>query len=650
MLAALLVAPISGAVAAPTSDSGPTAGGTSVSDVVTGVGFTQVDSAVSAQMAAVDAGGRAYTWGYNWKGQNGDGTTTMRTRPGLAKTPDGVAIRQVSAGNHHTLFLGANGQAYATGANDEGRLGNGTTTASTMPVAVTMPTGVHFTQLAAAFESSVALGSDGNAYQWGDRAIWNPTTKKYSNSLVPVKVAAPEGDPFTQISDVDSTVISITKSGAVYTWGGNGYGQAGVDFETPTQLPVRANTPEGLRFTQVSAGMQHTLALDVNGVAWAWGSNFNGELGNGTSGTGNQTKPAKVTMPAGVTFKQVSAGWDFSLGLATDGQLYGWGNNQDGVLGDGTTTDQPLPVKEHLPEGVSFTQADAGMRNAVAIGSDGITYTWGASQGGQLGNGSVDPNGRYVPGPIDSTLTVTQVLFGDVAGTDLSQKGNTWTVTSPAGCGVKDITVNYSQYGATHAAVTKNGFTQGTAPVVTVQPKGASVDKGGQVTVSAAATGDGVPTIQWQQSASADGGWADIDGATSDSTTVSPTGDTFVRAVFTNCVGTATTDVAKVAVNAVTPTPTPSPTPTPTPTPTVTPTPTPSASPSGGASSGAPSATVPGGAGEPSAGASSAPAGSQVSTSGTAGGPAAGVAGVVLVAAIGAAVAAGLQVKRRTRR
>ena len=433
---------------------------------------------------------------------------------------------------------------------------------------------------------------------------------------------APGGDAFTQISAADNVFVAITETGSLYGWGNNLNGAVGT-VGSPT-TPARIATPEGLRFTQVSVGTYDTLALDADGAVWAWGSNDNGEVGIGS--TSMTRMPVKSHTPEGVTFKQVSAGYRFSLALASDGALYAWGRNLKGALSDGTTTDRLSPVKSTMPDGVAaYAQVSAGAREtAAAIGSNGVTYTWGDNYAGSLGVGRLTYVGydfRTTPGPIDLAVTVNKVLFGDAAGTDLTQNGNTWTVTSPAGCGVKDVTAKYTQYGAEHTAVTKSGFAQGSAPQITVQPQGASAHSGDRVTLSAAATGDNEPTVQWQQAATADGPWGDIPGATTAETTITPSKTGLVRAVFSNCIGTATSEAATLTVTAATPTPTPST---------------------------GPSSAAPGGT--PASGESSAAAaGSQVSTSGSASGPAAGVAAAALFLALGAAIAAGYKARGNTR-
>ncbi|MCQ1998111.1 hypothetical protein FAM23869_001867 [Propionibacterium freudenreichii] len=571
------------AAAVPTPDQGPTAGGTSVSDVVPGVRFTQVSTGVGNSMAAVGTDGRAYAWGENAHGQLGVGDTTSTSTPRLVEVgamPAGVQVKQVSVGYEHLLVLGTDGRAYATGHNDRGQLGDGTTTDSSTLVPVTMPDGVTFNRVEAGFYVSSAIASNGNSYVWGSfPKLLSSKDPDSSRSPAPVRIATPGGESLTQLAPGTSIFMAVTKSGKIYGWGDNTWGKLGIGVGVDLPQPAQPQVPDDVTFQQVSVSQGiSTLALDTKGNVWSWGTGWGGVLGTGADTGG--ALPAKAKTPPGVTFTSVSAAGTSSLALASDGTLYGWGSANRGELGD-VASPQLLPIKLPMPAGLTFTQVDDRQTAVAAIGSDGRPYTWGWGAGGQLGNGISDDDAHPTPTTIDSPAVVTRVLFGDTPGTGLAQTGDRWSVNAPAGCGVQDVTADYTQYGAQHSAVTKGGFTQGTAPQVTVQPKGSSVDDGATVTLSAAATGDDTPTVQWQQGTSAQGPWTDIAGATQGSLTLTPTATTWVRALFTNCRGSVASNVVELSLGSTTPTPTPTPSPdvTPTPTPAPSPSPTPSSSP-----------------------------------------------------------------------
>ena len=615
-----MVVPASRAVAAPTPTTGPTAGGTSVSDTVAGKAFSHVVMGAGFS-AALDADGNAYAWGSNAAGNFGNGTKTDSPTPTATTMPAGVTFKQLAAGASHVVALGSDGFVYTWGYNGDGELGNGTTQSNSLPAKALTPAGVTFTEVAAGEYHTVAIASDGSVYTWGSNTFGELGIGSTASSSTPVKAKTPAGVTFTHAAAGTNSTLVLASDGSAYAWGSNQSGELGDGTGVNNSSPVKVTMPAGLIFTQITAGETFKLAIASNGALYSWGDNLMGELGTGTSDA-QANAPVAVAMPSGVKVLSIGAGASHGVAVGSDGATYAWGNNNVGALGTGDYDSSTTPVKAQMPAGVTFTQVEAGGNSSVAIGSNGTTYAWGDNIEGQLGDGT--KVGRDAPTPVAATVTVNEVLFGDVAGTNLTSNGGSWTATTPAACGVKDVTVKYTQYGVQHTAVTPNGFTFGSAPVITAQPQGTAVDSGASATFTATATGDNAPTVQWQQASSADGTWTDIDGAMQNQATLTPTANTFVRAVFSNCVDTATTDVAQVTINAVTPTPTPG---------TST---SPSVTPSGQA---------------PSSVDSVAPAGNQVSTSGAAGTKGPGIAAVVIVllVALAAALVTGRLVSRRTR-
>jgi alpha-tubulin suppressor-like RCC1 family protein len=174
--------------------------------------------------------------------------------------------------------------------------------------------------------------------------------------------------------------VATTKYNAV-AWGQNLYRQLGngsnnAEFDVPVQVT-------GLKFVvSVAAGARHSLALIANGDVDAWGSNVNGQLGNGTNNTAST--PAEVPGLTGA--KAIAAGEADSFALTGSGTVDAWGNNESGQLGDGTLEERLSPVAVKGLTGV--TAIAAGKEYALALLSNGTVKAWGANEDGQLGNGS----------------------------------------------------------------------------------------------------------------------------------------------------------------------------------------------------------------------------------------------------------------------
>ncbi|WP_402842945.1 SpaA isopeptide-forming pilin-related protein [Microbacterium sp. GXS0129] len=531
------------ASAAVSPTSGPTAGGTVVSDQYPiGIDFTIVDGG-SYGTVALGSDGVVYAWGDNAAGQLGDGTTTSHSTPAPVSTPAGVSFTDIAAGEAHVLALTSDGQIYSWGSNSSGQLGIGSTTSSSLPVLVPTPAGVTFTQVSARGGSSYALTADGRAYGWG---VGYLGTGSWQDSLVPVPLQMPAGVTFARIEAGSRGGAALTTDGEVYTWGINFFGQVGDGTNVDRYAPVRAHLPAGVTATSIAANGA-VLVLGSDGNVYAWGNNTQGQLGDGS--TVNRNSPVLVSVPAGVTFTSIGLAGGTAYALTADGIAYSWGSNSSGQLGNGTATNQAyttVPGPVQMPTGVTFTTIGGGSSHAIAQGSDGNTYVWGNNYYGQLGSGLGTLH--YAPVPLNRDVVITSVTFGGVAGTNLIQGDGTWTVQTPPGCGAVDVVVSWTLFDTTDSATYPGGFVYGTAPSITQHPASTSITSGDTAALTAQATGDSAPTVQWQSSATPDGPWTDIAGATTDTLDVAPTVTTSYRAVYANCNGQATTDIATIDV------------------------------------------------------------------------------------------------------
>ena len=214
-------------------------------------------------------------------------------------------------------------------------------------------------------------------------------------------------------------------------------------------ITSEANLFEGKTISQISAGSDHSLALDSEGQIYAWGYNYYGQLGNGD--TTDSNTPVKVDTSgvlAGKTITQISAGSDHSLALDSEGQIYAWGYNYYGQLGNGDTTDSNTPVKvdtSGVLAGKTITQISAGFFHSLALDSEGQIYAWGANYNGQLGNGTTITSNTPVQTNFSNMLdrSITSIKFGDVEAISFNViDGKTIkAITPPHTAGKVDITI-----------------------------------------------------------------------------------------------------------------------------------------------------------------------------------------------------------------
>jgi alpha-tubulin suppressor-like RCC1 family protein len=156
----------------------------------------------------------------------------------------------------------------------------------------------------------------------------------------------------------------------------------------------------------VAAGARHSLALDEGGNVWVWGSNSSGQLGDGT--TADRSTPVQVGGISDVI--AIAAGWAHSIALLYDGTVWTWGKNGYGQLGDGNEGDSAEPVK--VAELTDVVAMDSGSEHNVALLSDGTVWTWGRNSAGQLGTGDTDWASNSTPERVEGLSNIAEVAAG----------------------------------------------------------------------------------------------------------------------------------------------------------------------------------------------------------------------------------------------
>jgi len=307
------------------------------------------------------ASGAAYCWGADYYGELGAGTPGSQVcgveEAPCSTTPLAVAgghvFSSLSAGWVQSCAL-TSAAAYCWGDATYGTLGDGSTASSRTPVAVT--NAPPFVSIGTGISFACGLTAGGAAYCWGDNSFGQLGTGPNGPeacsgewcSKTPVAVSG--GLTFTALTVGYWHACGLTSNGAAYCWGNNGDGQLGATttetcagFDavlacSTTPLPVEGT----LTFGSVSAGFFHTCGVLTTGEGYCWGSNTNGQLGNGTT-TASSTA---VPIMGGLSFAGLSAyGRWHSCGLTTAGVAYCWGFNGWGQVGDGTGADALEPVQ-----------------------------------------------------------------------------------------------------------------------------------------------------------------------------------------------------------------------------------------------------------------------------------------------------------------
>ncbi|MDD2534530.1 MAG: hypothetical protein PHC86_07515 [Eubacteriales bacterium] len=263
--------------------------------------------------------------------------------------------------------------------------------------------------VAAGVSHSVQLDYDGLVYVWGDNAYSQLGMDVGDHTDTPTYLEMPE--PAAAVAAGAYHTLVLGRSGTVYAFGRNAFGQIGngevANVASPDVVP-------GLPIIQaIAAGAYHSLALGIDGSVWAWGNNTQQQVGEIQSeqvlGLDGEIIALRNTHPVQIVKEgatAIAAGGNFSLYIDLTGQLFAWGDNSKGQLGDGSTVAHGTPA---LVTGVNQISAiAAGYEHVLAITRQSgypQLYVWGSHAIGQLGLGKLNDQNSFVDHPVALDLT-----------------------------------------------------------------------------------------------------------------------------------------------------------------------------------------------------------------------------------------------------
>jgi len=314
------------------------------------------------------------------------GTVTVTATAGaLSTTVQRVVVikyRSLVLGTQHACDLASGGIAWCWGMNGtDARLGDpqvGDQVHRTEPFRV--PGGHRFVQLTAFSRYTCGLRIDGAALCWGNNG-WGTLGGGVTGGYSATPVEVPGGLRFTQLSAGIEHACGITVQRNTVCWGYNQWGQFGAGHNRYVTGPQAAAA--GVALNIVEAGDSFSCGLTAAGAAHCWGSNGLGQLGDGQRPSYGNTytmSPAPVT--GGLQFASLSLGSQYACGVTNDGNGYCWGRN-GGRFGNGNTSDQSAPTA--LTGGHKFRAISAGFNHTCGVTTTDDVYCWGNNANGQLG-------------------------------------------------------------------------------------------------------------------------------------------------------------------------------------------------------------------------------------------------------------------------
>jgi alpha-tubulin suppressor-like RCC1 family protein len=418
-----------------------------------------------------------WAWGMNFFGQLGDGTETDRTTPCLIGTVSDWSM--IASGESHSLGLKTNRTLWAWGRNGLGQLGDGTKTDRTTPCLI--GTCSDWSMIAAGSTHTIAIKTGTTIWSWGFNYHGQLGLGDYSDRTTPSQVGTQTDWSLAVAGEGHTLALKINKT--LWAWGDNEFGQLGFDDKIDRNIPYALGSPsapdtlsasfisssqinmywidnssseQGFKienkttyggeysllttvdsnitsfshissqvfastiyyyyrvraynaygdspyaevctalsgdWSKIRCGYEYTIGLKSDGSLWAWGRNNYGQLGDGTSDF-FMCKITPRSIGTNSDWSMIAAGNMHTIALKTDATLWAWGWNANSELGDGTTTSRNTP-KQVIGSTSDWSVIDAGNAYSIALKTNGTLWTWGDNTNGQLGDGTY--NTRNTP-------------------------------------------------------------------------------------------------------------------------------------------------------------------------------------------------------------------------------------------------------------
>ena len=382
----------------PPSSSGGGDAGTTTSLLALGLGVNHT--------CAVSPSNILKCWGSNLGGQIGDGSQDDRSAPVTIDLGDGRSARALALGNYHTCAILDDDSLWCWGFNYNGQLGDPDIVGTGLtPASIDLGEGRSAKAIAAGNFHTCAILDDHSLKCWGSNnegQVGDGTSTAIKNS--PTSIALGAGRSAKAISAGDQHTCAVLDDDTLKCWGKNNSGQLGDGTTTKKNTPTLVDLGEGATAKKLSAGFEHTCAILNDYTLKCWGKNNRGQLGTNSADNENcgddpnfyacRKQPTLVGLGDARVF-MAAAGSGFSCAQTGNYALICWGVNNYGQLGDGTDDSRTtLDTTSLLPRGRSILDLQTGDNHICARMEDNSLLCWGNNSSGQLGTGnewSVNP-------------------------------------------------------------------------------------------------------------------------------------------------------------------------------------------------------------------------------------------------------------------
>jgi alpha-tubulin suppressor-like RCC1 family protein len=328
-------------------------------------------SAAAFHTVVLTDDGAVWTWGWANTPWGILGTGSDQSDGSLHRLDALPAIVAVDAKFKTSLAIDKDGRVWAWGDNEFGQCGiNGN---KAVPSPVLVPNLAHIVQVSNGGLHCAAVDESGHVWTWGDNEYGQlGTGRTGSVQYTPVQVPI---DNVKMVSAGSGYTVALKKDGTVWAWGENDLGMSGGSGKGNVLSPRKV---EGLwNIVKISAGYDHTLALRDDGTVWAWGDGEENKICNGDGYLGTSEVRVPVQVNGLPSVRDIAAGDHSSMVLGRDGSVYSWGSNGDGQYGNGIDLWMPAQSPVKLPGMDNVVSISTGYGHSLAVKNDGSLWVWG---------------------------------------------------------------------------------------------------------------------------------------------------------------------------------------------------------------------------------------------------------------------------------
>ncbi|KAJ9585786.1 hypothetical protein L9F63_002423 [Diploptera punctata] len=295
-------------------------------------------------------------------------------------------IEEVACGTYHTVIVTRNGEVYSCGSNDHGQLGH--SKPCKKPEKVDSLSHYSITKASCGSGHTLAVNEWGQVFSWGSDSygqLGNGVGENENVQMNPKMVKSLATCNVVQITCGYNHCLALTNNGELYAWGSNSHGQLGLGTKVEVEKkPVLVRSLKGIPIAFIACGANHSFAVSRSGAVFGWGKNAFGQLG--LNDDVDKIFPCQLKTLRTIKVKYVSCGEEFSVFLTKDGGVFTCGAGMYGQLGHGSISNELLPRKIVELMGSVVTQISCGRRHTLAfVPSRGRVYAFGLGGAGQLG-------------------------------------------------------------------------------------------------------------------------------------------------------------------------------------------------------------------------------------------------------------------------